>query len=336
MSRIKFVSLMFTFMCGLFLYSGLFATTIEVETGNLKIGGIVQAQYDSTRDLNPPDTFILKRARLFFKGEIIPSKVNYFLQFDGAEKGADDNFLLDAKLMLNYIPKTEVAIGRFVPPFTYYMPRTVADLDFINYPLIVSKYGMFRQVGVQTTTKLDNMALPLEINLGVFNGPTNNWIDDNLSKDFLARIVFKPMKDLNVDIYHWNGAAVSGVFTSLDKVRTGIGINYLYKNVKMVGEYMLAKDEVASGTLISEIKSAGYYANVGYKIMSKLELLVRYDFYDPNTDTVDNAQDWVSFGSNYFLEGNKVKISLNYVVKNEQGPVEITNNEVVGQAQFSF
>ncbi len=75
-------------------------------------------------------------------------------------------------------------VGRFVPEFSYMMPRNTADLAAINYPLytllpttydsnhklINGSFGVWRQLGLDITYK------PIEqltLIVGVFNGMIN-------------------------------------------------------------------------------------------------------------------------------------------------------------------
>ncbi len=313
---------------------------LEVGYGTLKIGGILQAgsfyTFDTTQAVQM--TFQMKRARLLFWGDVVPDKVKYFVQTDAV----GSPFLLDTKLRFFYIPHTEVTIGRFLPNFTHYMPRSTAMLDMINYPLLVAKYAMWRQIGVQTTTTTDY----LDVNLGIFNGyPKNAWSDDNDAKDFFGAAAIKPVPFAKLIGYGWLGTAGVG---ELDKHRYGGGL-ILSKAlseqmaVTLKGEGVMGADEAM---VDSTINSLGFYGHLGLKLnlaegMPAVEILGRYDSYDPNTDgdVEFDSETWITTGINLFLDGEHAKISVNYVMKKEEvaeGVEEPDNDEVLGQVQVFF
>jgi len=312
------------------------AETIETGKGTLKLGLILQPTVAWTQsDLSPTTSLTMKRARFLFFGEIIPGKVKYFIQTEAVGSPS----LLDMKLQFYYLPKTEIAIGRFLPSFTHYMPMSTAKLDLINYPLMVSKYGMWRQVGIQTTTTTSFV----DFNLGLFNGyPSNNWSDNNDGKDLLLRAAAKPSKSFLVFGNAWLGNAVLAKSEDLSKNLYGGGILFekaLSESpmaISFRGECLWGREETTTG---GKINSLGLYANVGLKINPRVEFLVRYDMFDPNTKTGENGQRWITAGVNYYLQGQNVMFYLNYIKKIDEvaaGLKDPKDDEIVLQAQVFF
>ena len=290
---------------------------VQVGKGTLKVGGILQAAVDDDQAGNL--SFRLKRARLLFWGDIVPDDVKWFMQTEGvAEK-----YVLDVKLRLFYIPNTEITVGRFLPNFTIYMPSSTAKLDLINYPLVTAKYAMWRQCGIQSATKTEYV----NFNIGVFNGyPKNNWADDNDAKDILVRADIKATKDVTVGGYHWQGKAlVEG--KDVDRIRTGGLLKVKHEGLSAAAEYIMGKND--------QTDSAGYYAQAGYKVKPDVQVLARYDAYDPNTDVDDDGETWITVGANCFIDGYNAMASLNYIIKSEEGD-EVDNNVVVAQLQVLF
>jgi len=311
------------------------AETIETGKGTLKLGLILQSTASYTQsDLAPATSLTMKRARLLMFGEIIPGKVKYFIQTETVGSPS----LLDMKLQFYYIPKTEVAIGRFLPNFTYYMPMSTAKLDLINYPLMVLKYGMWRQVGLQTTTTTTYV----DFNVGLFNGyPSNNWTDNNAAKDLLLRVAAKPNKSFLVFGNAWLGNELGDKAGVLSKDLYGGGILFdrpLSESslaVSFRGECLWGKEDTKEG----KVNSRGLYANAGLKINPQLEFLVRYDNFDPNTKTGENGLSWITAGVNYYLQGQNVMFYLNYIKKIDQvaaGLKDPKDDEVVLQVQVFF
>lgn len=318
---------------GLAVFSITFAEPIDIGNGTLKVGGILQSTVNYYQDtLQPQTSFVMKRARFLLFGSIIPDKVKYFVQTEAV----GTPFLLDTKLQFFYLPKTEVAFGRFLPNFTYYMPMSTAKLDFVNYPLISTKYAMWRQVGLQTTTMTDY----IDLNLGLFNGyPANNWSDNNDAKDFLGRATFKPFNGIQVFGYGWMGNLLMAEDSDLQNTRFGGGLSIERKlsedgmAITLRGEYLMAGDEDTTG---NTIKSMGYYLQGGFKPKPQFEILGRYEAYDPNTDAGDNAITWITGGVNYYISGTNAMLYLNYVKKINEGAIDPDDDEVILQAQIAF
>lgn len=325
---------------------------VKVGKGTLKIGGILQAGFTLNLEdegIGPSfsNSFTLNRARFLFWGEIVPGKVKYFVQLDTKVKPA----ILDYKARFFYIEKTEITVGRFLPNFTLYMPYSTAKLEMINYPLTTSRFAVWRQVGIQTTTKTEYV----DFNVGIFNGyPANNFSDDNDAKDFLGRVEFKPPTEnakVTVGGFAWIGSALpkfQGYAVSnpdektLEMNRFGGFAKVDYKandvTLKFRGEFLMASTEKLTSAHVDNVASVdaqAYFGHIGIQPDPRVEFLVRYDFYDPDTDTEDDAISWFTGGVNYYLEGINSMFYLNYIHKIEEGD-EVDNDLVVAQVQITF
>lgn len=306
--------------------------------GTLKIGGILQTTFTYNMDEDDDQTeFALKRSRLLFWGTILNDKIKYFVQTEGVASP----YILDTKLIFdNYIPMTSIAIGRFCPNFTHYMPMSTAKLDMINYPLVVQSYAMWKQIGIQSATTTDYG----DFNLGVFNGYDNDdgggnkWVEDNDAKDVLLAAAGKPAEFVKLFGYGWFGNLLMADTLDFARNRFGGGaiVNYpLSEEMSVVfkGEFCMGIDEQGDG--VGDVNSAGYYAHLGFNVNPQVELLLRYDNFDPNDDADDDATTWITLGANYFLDGEHVKFSLNYIMKMEEAD-EFDNDQIVTQAQLFF
>ena len=331
---------------------------IKVGKGSLKVGGILQAGGTYyLEDETGFDSFTLNRARFLFWGVIVPDKVKYFVQLD--HKGSIS--VLDYKAQFFYIPQTEVAFGRFLPNFTVYMPYSTAKLEMINYPLTTLRFAVWRQVGIQSTTKTDYM----DFNLGIFNGyPANNFADNNDAKDFLARAEFKPPVDqatIRAGGYAWigSGEPPSGVSNpdeeTLEMNRFGGFAKVDYKatedlTLRFRGEFLMASTESAPRHIdtVSSVDGQAFFAHVGVQPHPQVEFLARYDFHDPNTDMSyeaasdmanggaafysngccdDDEEAWITAGVNYYLEGINAMFYLNFIHKMETGHKNVCDDE---------
>ena len=234
-------------------------------------------------------------------------------------------------------------------------------------------YSPWRQVGIQTTTKTEYVDFNVGIFNGA-DAP-NNTEDNNDAKDFLLRADIKPPVEqakIRFGGYAWIGSTrptfskswtdtivvdtdtletADTVFQSrtssksflenLERNRFGGFVKVDYENqiaIKFRGEFLMASTEkltAANMDSVVSIDAQAYFAHLGIKPDPRVEFLVRYDFHDPDTDTDDDAESWITGGVNYYLEGINSMFYLNYIHKMEQG-TEIDNDLVQGQVQITF
>ena len=327
---------------------------IRVEDVKFKLAGnfqtlfLMKAEDEDEVNSGPVDQFKMGRARLILKGAVLPEKFYFVTQ---VELAYFSHPLLDFKFIYAGLPlNTYLTFGRFKPNFTYYMPRSTAKLDFVNFPLLVQHFAMNHQMGAQTTTNL----VILKLNLGVFNGQDipNNFTDNNKYKDFLVRMDFMyPLGPGKLDLagYGWFGTSTddnpAGDTETLANSRFGFNLAYTMGVMCFRTEYVSAKDEYLEVADIKEYARSSYYVQAGYKFMQeKLEALVRYEMYDQDTDINDNEKNWITFGLNYYLHEWKTMLYLNYIMRDAEDDYapELTdykagkNDMVLLQAQMAF
>ena len=327
---------------------------VKVGTGKLKIGGVLQVQLFATNwdnNINVAQrytTFRMTRARFLMWGTIVPDRVKYFVQCDFNGSPA----LLDYKMILaNYIPNTSVSIGRFLPYWSLYMWRPVSNLELINYPIVVSQFAMWRQMGLQTATKMDAFS----VYLGCFNGADipNNRTDNNNAKDFFARLDVHPAMEnmeLLVGGQFWMGRhPVFGQTYNKNNTSFGGFLSLDYNKMFFFrGEYDMKTWEEGTidpttGELI-DLTAAGFYATAGYCATEWLDIIARYDSYDPDTDCDDDAQSAITFGGNLKIKKHNAQIGLNLVKNTEEWKVfdnqgeeiDLDNDEIIMQFQIAF
>jgi hypothetical protein len=312
-----------------------FPESITVGTGSLRIGGNFQTTFSWYEDDAKASEFQIQRARLMLHGMIVPDKIGYFVQGDMKRTP----YLLDTRLMLYYIPNTEVYIGRFVPKFTLYMPHGTTRMDFVNYPLTTSRYAMWRQMGVQFNTQFDS----LNLYYGVFNGygfnpstgvlEANDWGDSNDAKDFLLSAIYQIREGMRISAGVWLGRPVNvETGDDFDAIRYGVFFDWRNPGFHVAAEFVAGEDRHPGADTVSS------YAALlqGSLILDdNWEILFRYDEWNPNTEISDNDESWFTAGINYSLEGLNTKFFLNYIARMQDGK-SMKDDEIVLQAQFSF
>ena len=91
----------------------------------------------------------------------------------------------------------------------------------------------------------------------------------------------------------------------------GAYIGYTYKNLFLNGEYSRANGY--NGRYASSNNAQGFYTTIGYSITPKLQIVGRFDWFDPNLDVAKDIRKEYSAGINYYIIGQGLKILLNYV-----------------------
>ena len=290
--------------------------------GSLTIGGFFQAGFNFYVGDELPETqytpagaatdryedfeFVLKRARLIFKGHIIDEKIMYFTQTQWEKQSGAA--VLDAKMGFKYIPYTTIWLGRILPQFTWWLSS--AKLALIDRPLLSGYWhNVQRQTGFDVAFSHDYV----DANFGVFNGRNfgnmagvlspgdrtavdangnaalgnATWEDENTGKDIYLNVIGKPIAGLKIWAGLWYGMP-------LDYMEVDEGENVAHNASVMAidagAEYMAdfglrANAELLYATLsydsapetdpegdraddTYELTSMGYYVLLGYNLKS--------------------------------------------------------------------
>jgi len=172
----------------------------------------------------------------------------------------------------------------------------------------------------------------IEYQIAVFNGSGINVADTaNNEKDVAGRLVFTPVKGFSFGggVYlGWDKAIKPDVpGKSQTRDRYGAEFSYVLSRFSLKGEYIAGKD--------GKTNRSGWYVQTGYFIIpQKLQVLAKYDIYDPNTSTPDNISTNYVFGANYNFN-NWSRLQAFYTIRQEEGPA-IKNNFLSVQYQIGF
>lgn len=92
----------------------------------------------------------------------------------------------------------------------------------------------------------------------------------------------------------------------------GAHVIYEYKRLKATAEYASA-DGSNGSTGFTTNQSEGFYGNLAYRVTPKLQLVARYDQFDPNKNKANDIRTEYTAGINYFIKDQALKLMLNYV-----------------------
>lgn len=242
------------------------------------------------------------------------------------------------------IPMTDVVIGTGIGPVSVYQQRATNDLDLIMLPLLniavggASSSGIYPPVGVgwQGTGAL--MAIKpmdmVELDIAYYNGVNMVNLDVDLEKAWAVKLAVMPMEGAkielayldegwqedvrgfsgNVEHQHASGYVISGQY-----VAEKLEANFDY--LTMTGE-----DLTMDKKGIADLTWMGYQVTAGFWVTETIELLLRYEFIDPNTENdkksiVQSEYDdltLITLGANMRLNEN-AEVAFNYIMTQEPG-----------------
>lgn len=183
---------------------------IKFADERLTLSGYLQGGIEASEmEGDYASTFYLKRARVSLTGNAKEEKIDYRLQVDMA---GETPKICD--LYFRYKPSTMfgLQLGQFKMPFAIendiYGPTTVELIDYSYITTLLARNAndydgiaaTGRDIGFQIYGGFgdEKEYKTLSYNLGVFNGAGINTKDNNEAKDVVARLIYKPTKELSL------------------------------------------------------------------------------------------------------------------------------------------
>jgi phosphate-selective porin len=305
----------------------------------IQLTGYSQIRYQILQERGKHNGFDIRRARVDLKGSITPF-FSYRLQADLVDKPK----MIDAYGEIKLADYFSITAGQFKIPFSMENLTSSNKLEMIDRSQVVealvarskdvigNQNG--RDIGIQaggTFLKVNNAPV-IEYRIGVFNGSGINVADTaNNEKDISGRLVITPIKGLSFggDFYKGLDKAIKPDVAGQSQTRNRFGgeVSYVVAGFSLKAEYISGKD--------GKTNRAGWYAQAGYFVIpQKLQILGKYDVYDPNTSTGNNISTNYVFGANYNFN-NWSRLQAFYTIRQEQGPA-IANNYMAVQYQIGF
>lgn len=308
-------------------------------TRQMQLSGYSQVRFQVFDEKTKKDGFDIRRARMDLRGNVTPW-FSYRVQADLADKPK----LIDGYGEIKVADYFSITAGQFKIPFSLENLASSNKLEMIDRSQVVealvargkdvigNQNG--RDIGIQvsgTLLKINSLPL-LEYRFGVFNGSGINVADTaNEAKDIVGRLIFTPIKGLSFGSSVYNGwdKAIKPDVVGKSQIRNRFGVELSYVTIRLSlkGEYISGKDGKTS--------RSGWYIQSGYFIIpQKLQVLGKYDKYDPNTSSADNISTNYVFGANYNFN-NWSRLQAFYTIRQEEGPA-VDNNYLSIQYQIGF
>ncbi len=272
------------------------------------------------------DSFSIPRARLTLTTNLLKN-VRFRIQVDGVKSPA----LIDAILDVQFKPYLGLRVGQYYVPFSLESTTSDADLDTINRSQVVNALAPGRDIGAQGRdigAMFTGKSSIVEYYAGVFNGAGINRSDTNKNKDFAARLILRPVRNLAVggSVYDGRYSPVQGA-VPVTRNKAGLEAVLTVGALIVKSEFISAKDDVVS--------RSGWYLQGTYDLLPrKLQAVARWDSYDPDRRVADNRLDLLLLGGTWFV-WERTKLMVNYSLYRTEGRGK-TNQTLAVQFQAGF
>lgn len=304
------------------------ANPTSTSYGKIALKGLLHEQYYNSEGNNKASYFDTKRVEIGLSGEI-----NRWAKVDFTGDFAKSPRLLDAAITLMPIKYWSVIFGQYKPPFGAEFLRSSSMLPFIVRSKAAG-LGPDRDVGAAIGFSQQwKDGTGLKITGGLFNGAPLNTSDANTDKNFMARaeLKFANMFVVGPDVMTGKTNDVDSLKKNTDAV--GASLNWNWKNESAEADYVHAK--------VGSTEKAGWYLWGGHSFKTKsiflpeIQVLARFERFDPNLDKSNDATTRTTLGVNLFVDKKYTKIQVNYHFNGEEGKT-VDNNELMLNLQVSF
>jgi len=296
--------------------------------GKIAFFGLVQQQYYDREGEPKSTTFDVRNARIGVSGAINQwAKLNFQGNF------AKTPVLLDAYASIMPNKYWTIDFGQYIPPFGTDYSRSPSIAPFI-YTFKGTSLGSGRDVGADISLNYQwKNGNAIKATGGMFNGAPMNTSDVNSDKNFIGRVEVKLAK-----MFTFAPNLIAGKTNDPDSTKQnldvwGSSVNWSWKNETIEGEYI--HNQTGSTEKQGWNIWGAHTFLTGLKFVPELQMLARYEQFDPNMKTTGDRTDRVTFGTNLYIDKKYTKLQINYQINGEESR-SIDNNEWLALLQVAF
>jgi phosphate-selective porin len=334
----------------------------------MTLGGFLQLQAEfgdspDARFNGIEDRFLMRRARVNLQGSFLEN-FDYKMEIDlGAnslsEQTGSRGALTDLFLNWNKFEYANIKAGQYKTHFGWEQIAADAKILTVERSLPNDRLTDGRQIGTSVTGAVLEKRLSYAI--GMFNGTSvNNSFNDNDHFMYTARIQGAAVKtEWNKMPVEWN-VGINGLSTKdngatkggfgIDSTPGGTADNLFIGDRNAWGldtqvkvgpfdfqaEYLRNRFEPDNNTPANGFEADGWYVLGGYFVVPKyLQAVVKFENFDPNKGLDGNTSDVWTFGLNYYIKGDDLKLMANYLYGDQAG-VEERKGRLILRAQVMF
>ena len=271
--------------------------------GNMSFNFVEDEDYDTYYDITSID--------LGMMGKFVPeSKTEFKLQFKltpTKDVSFFQNLISDAYIVNESIPHHEVMIGNSRNQVGVEGGMSTTYVPFVLRSQIARTFANTRAFGARVIGNYSLADYSFALNSS-----------DRFFKEFFPGAEFTGwvnLKPLGKTDGKYGKLVLGGGLNAGKRHEnytvSGAYIGYNYKNFMINAEYSIA--DGYNARFFSTDKAEGFYTTIGYKLTPKIQIVGRFDQFDPNRDMSGDLRREYSAGINYFVKGQGMRILLNYV-----------------------
>lgn len=296
--------------------------------GKIVFKGLVQQQYYTKEGTQKTSSFETKVAQFGATGEINKwAKLGFEAEF------AKSPVLNDAFISLSPHRYWQITMGQHKPPFGNEELRSTSAQPFVNKTKGKS-LGTGRDLGVDVSLNHHwKNGNAVKVIGGVFNGAPFNTSDVNTDKNFIGRVEFNLNK-----MFTFAPNLIAGKTNDPDSTKKNLDVwggslNWSWKNEIIEGEYI--HNQTGSTEKQGWHVWGAHSFSTGLKFVPELQMLARYEQFDPNMNKSGDRTDRITLGTNLYIDKKYTKLQINYQINGEESK-STDNNEWLASLQVAF
>lgn len=318
----------------------------------MSLGGFVQLQAEFGRAPDGrfngiEDRFLMRRARVNVQGSFL-EHFDYKVEADfGAnslsEQTGSRAQLTDLYLNWNRYEFANIKAGQYKTHYGWEQIQSDTKVLTIERSLPNDRMTDSRQIGAGVMGSVLDKKLSYAVSL--FNGTSvNNSFNDNDHFMYVARLQGTPVKtEINKWPFEWNlgingltskdsgvtksgfgidavaGGAVDNSFAG-DRNAWGIDTQVKFGPFDLMAEYLRNRFEPNNSVPANGFEADGWYVMGAYYVVPKyLQTVIKFETFDPDNGVDGNTTDVWTFGLNYYIKGDDLKLMANYLLGDQDG-----------------
>ncbi len=316
--------------------------TVAGKEKSLSIGGYLQVNGEAgeAADARFPanDRLLVRRARITLKGAFAEG-FDFVFQSDFGNNsiGGVSGYraqITDLAISWSKYTLATLTAGQFKTPYGYEQLLADTKTLTVERSLPNDSLTLSRQIGAMVSGTTSDKRLSYAA--GLFNGNgVNNGANDNDQFLYVGRV--------NGTVLSNDRAVVTlgaNAFTTRDTgafvgTRTGRGLDaqLVAGAAGLYAEWFRTHFDRSSGI---DTDAEGWSILGSWQLVPKtLQAVLRYETYDPNRAlNGDDTHLW-TIGANYFIKGDDIKLSVNYLLGDPAGPLP-DQGRLLGRFQVIF
>lgn len=237
--------------------------------------------------------------------------------------------VLDAWVETNRFKNHKIMLGTSRPNVGFEGGQSPYTLPFVFRSQTARNFGNIRKTGL----RIKGNYKYADYDIGGYSSDT--WYSEffpGVETDLW--LTLKPFENINKEKFgnlNLMGGYQAGSRNSTDFSVVSTALKYDYKKFEAMAEYQTA-DGSNGSTGLTNKKRWGYNVTLKYHLTKKLELLARYDDFDPDKKKANNNTKEYTFGLNYYILGQTVRLCLNYIFLDNQNKKD--GHKIIFATQF--